>query len=121
MAKKQKPAYYHIHTIDIINSVVDASLACYGVVGIADKKEIRDEVDPLNKEKGKIEEGVIVTRFADHSFAVTVYLILAENLKVTETLRECQKRIHYVLEKKYPTRCRYVSALGAGLGSIQNI
>ncbi len=116
--KDQKSnTYYHIHTVDIISTAADAALGCYGVIRVADKQEIRDELVSKDK-KGKIEEGVLVARFPDHTFAVTVNLILVENLKVTETLRETQKQIKYVFDKKYPKRCRYVSVYGVGLDSI---
>lgn len=120
MAKKKesKPAYYHIKTVDIVSTAIDAASLCYGVVGIADKGEIKG-LKPIDPKKGRMEEGVLVERFPDHTFAATVYLILAENLKITETLRESQKRIKYILDKKYPKRCRYVSVYGIGLASIK--
>lgn len=122
MAKKidpNKPPYYHIKTVDIVAKTIDAVLSCYGVIGIADKKQIKGlrEIDP---KKGKIEEGILVERFPDHTFAVTVHLILAESIKLTETLRESQKRTKYILDKNYPKRCRYVSVYGVGLASINN-
>lgn len=79
----------------------------YGVVAIASK----DEVDLISKitKKGKMEEGVFVTKRSDNTFAVSIYLVLAQEIKITETLRECQKSIKFVLEKKYPKMCREVN------------
>ena len=79
----------------------------YGVVDIAKK----DEVDLISKitKKGKMEEGVFVTKRSDNTFAVSIYLVLAQEIKITEALRECQKSIKFVLEKKYPKMCREVN------------
>ena len=79
----------------------------YGVVAIANK----DEINLISKitKKGKMEEGVFVTKRSDGSFAVSIYLVLAQGIKITEALRECQKAIKYTLNKKYPKMCHEVN------------
>jgi len=97
----------NIKTEDIIALVSRTARNSYGVVAIATK----DEVDIISKltKKGKMEEGVFVTKRSDNTFAVSIYLVLAQEIKITEALRECQKSIKFVLDKKYPKMCREVN------------
>ena len=94
-------------TKEIISLVSQTARKCYGVVAIASK----DEINLISKitKKGKMEEGVFVTKRSDDTFAVSIYLVLAQEIKITEALRECQKSIKFVLDKKYPKMCREVN------------
>ena len=107
MKQETKSNRLNIHTKDIIALVSKTARDCYGVVAIASK----DEVDLISKitKKGKMEEGVFVTKRSDNTFAVSIYLVLAQEIKITEALRECQKSIRFVLDKKYPKMCREVN------------
>ena len=105
--KKKKSESQNINTKEIIKLVEEIACKSYGVVAIANK----DEVDLISKitKKGKMEEGVFVTKRSDNTFAVSIYLVLAQEIKITEALRECQKSIWFVLNKKYPKMCREVN------------
>ena len=103
----------NINTKEIAGLVSRTARNSYGVVAIASK----DEVDLISKitKKGKMEEGVFVTKRSDNTFAVSIYLVLAQGIKITEALRECQKAIKYTLNKKYPKMCREVNVYVCGL------
>ena len=105
--KKKQSESINIDPKEIIKLVEQTVCKCYGVVAIANK----DEVDLISKitKKGKMEKGVFVTKHSDNTFAVSIYLVLAQEIKITETLRECQKSIWFVLNKKYPKMCREVN------------
>ncbi len=92
---------------EIIKLVSEVARNSYGVIDIAKKDEI-NLISKLTK-KGKMEEGIFVTTRSDGTFAVSIYLVLAQEIKITEALRECQKSIRYVLNKKYPKMCREVN------------
>ena len=94
-------------TKEIISLVSDVARNSYGVVAIAKK----DEINLISKitKKGKMEEGIFVTHRSDNTFAVTIYLVLSQEIKITESLRECQKSIKYALDKKYPKLCHEVN------------
>ena len=96
-----------IKTEDIIALSAKTAKNCYGVVAIADKEDI-NVVSKITK-KGKMEEGVYVVRYPKDTFSVTIYLVLAQGIKITEALRECQKSIKFTLDKKYPKLCREVN------------
>ena len=92
---------------DIIDIVRQTAMNSYGVIAIANKDEI-NLISKLTK-KGKMEEGIFVTKRSDDTFAVSIYLVLAQEIKITEALRECQKSIKFILDKKYPKLCREVN------------
>lgn len=92
---------------EIIKLTSDTARKSYGVVAIANK----DEVNLINKltKKGKMEEGVFVTKRSDDTFAVSIYLVLAAEIKITEAIREAQKSIIFALNKRFPKKCREVN------------
>ena len=107
MKQETKSDRLNIHSKDIPALVSKTARNSYGVVAIATK----DEVDLISKitKKGKMEEGVFVSKRSDNTFTVSIYLVLAQDIKITEALRECQKSIWFVLNKKYPKMCRAVN------------
>ena len=111
--KSKKDPIKKIAEEDIIALVGKTARNCYGVIDIANK----DETNLISKitKKGKMEEGLFVTKHSDGTFAVSIYLVLAQDIKITETLRECQKSIFYVLSKKYPKMCREVNVYASEL------
>ena len=97
MKKRKKK----IKTKNITNDIITEDLAslirevvpsCYGVVDIAN----------IAKKKGKKEEGLEVTLRSDNRISITVYLIVDGNVKITETIRSCQKTIIYRLSRVCP-------------------
>ena len=105
--KEEKSSSLNISTEEIAKLVATVARNSYGVVAIAKK----DDVNLISKitKKGKMEEGVFVTKRSDDTFAVSIYLVLAQGIKITEALRECQKAIKFTLDKKYPKMCREVN------------
>ena len=91
----------------IIQIVIKTALDCYGVVSVTGEKAIESQ-SPRTK-KGKAEEGVIVKRKSDGTFALDVYLVLAQGIKITETLNECRKAIKFNLDKVFPKLCREIN------------
>ena len=57
-----------------------------------------------------MEDGVYVIRHSDNTLSVSIYLVLAQGIKITEALRECQKAIRFAINKKYPKSVREVNA-----------
>lgn len=92
---------------EIIKIAAEAALNSYGVFDIA-RKEIDNGLSQ-NTKKGIAEEGVLVRKNSDNTFALDVYLVLAQGIKITEALRECQKHIKFKLDKLYPKMCREVN------------
>ena len=91
------------HTKDIKEATAKAAASCYGVVAIAK----RDEILRLDKrlKKGIVEDAIYVKKNPNSTFSVDVYLILLDELKITESLVECQKNIMYQLNKTFTNCC----------------
>ena len=96
-----------INIDEITNIVSQTARNSYGVLEIANKDQI-NLVSKITK-KGKMEDGVFVYKHTDGTFDVNVYLVLAQGIKITEALRECQKSIRFVLNKKFSKLCREVN------------
>ena len=115
MEKNTNTQVYY-HTQDIKDATRVAALACYGVVDIA-RREDTLRTDKRIK-KGIIEDQAIyVKKFANRTFSVDVYLVLSNEVKITEALVECQKTIMYQLNKKFNKACTGVNVYGELLSS----
>jgi uncharacterized alkaline shock family protein YloU len=73
--------------------IEDTVLNCYGVYGVAYE---------TNEKKGNADSGIVIRRFADSKLSVEVYLIVAQDVKITEVLRECQNQLKFTLNLKHP-------------------
>ena len=115
MEKNTNTQVYY-HTQDIKDATRVAALACYGVVDIA-RREDTLRADKRIK-KGIIEDQAIyVKKFANRTFSVDVYLVLSNEVKITEALVECQKTIMYQLNKQFNKSCTSVNVYGEQLSS----
>ena len=115
MEKNSNTQVYY-HTQEIKDATRVAALACYGVVDIA-RREDTLRTDKRIK-KGIIEDQAIyVKKFANRTFTVDVYLVLSNEVKITEALVECQKTIMYQLNKKFNKSCTGVNVFGEQLSS----
>ena len=115
MEKKMNATPVVYHTADIKEATRKAALACYGVASIAQ----RDETHRVDKrlKKGIIEDAIYVKKFANRTFTVDVYLVLSNEVKITEALVECQKTIMYQLNKAFSNLCTRVNVFGERLSS----
>ena len=91
------------HTKDIKEATHNAASTCYGVVAIAKRNEILRPDKRLKK--GIVEEAIYVNKNPNGTFTVDVYLILSNELKITESLVESQKNIMYQLNKTFTNCC----------------
>ena len=115
MEKKMNATPVVYHTADIKEATRKAALACYGVASIAQ----RDETHRVDKrlKKGIIEDAIYVKKFPNRTFTVDVYLVLSNEVKITEALVECQKTIMYQLNKAFSNLCTRVNVFGERLSS----
>ena len=116
MEKKTKPAPQgNIDINEVIRAVKESASACYGVVAIASKEDTL-RLDKQIK-KGKKEDAIYVKKLPNRTFTVDVYLVLSNEVKITEALVECQKTIMYQLNKKFNKACTGVNVFGEQLSS----
>jgi uncharacterized alkaline shock family protein YloU len=109
MEINKKPV--QLKTNEIIEIAYDTACRCYGVVGVC-QKDI-NKITTLTKENAK--KGIIVRKFVDNTFSVEVYLILSNDVKISEAIRETQKAIRYILNKKSGIMCKNVDVYALGV------
>lgn len=98
MAVKIKTQYGNI---DIANNVIatvvgGAATDIYGIVGMASKNQIRDNVNEILKREN-FARGVVV-RQEDNGVAIDVYIIVGYGTKISEVCRNVQDNVKYNLE-----------------------
>ena len=95
-----------IHTNDIIQAAYEFALDCYGVVGVANKG-LNNKITIANKDNAK--KGIVVRKISDTNFSIDIALVLSSNVKISESIRETQKTVRYLLNKKFNNTCKTVN------------
>lgn len=110
MAVTKNTKYGQINiSIDVITAMVsNAVYECYGVVGIASKNSIRDNLVTILK-MDNLSKGIIVTKDGASFYSIDIYLVIATGVKITEVLLEVQKKVRYVLEKTLSLKIKKVN------------
>lgn len=93
---------------EIINAIKNAISESYGVKGIS----------IIKNTKGQKEEGIIVSFKSDSNFVLDIYLVVAGDVKITETLRSCQKTVRFYMEHLFPKQCLQVNLYAEEVASI---
>ena len=70
---------------------------CYGVVGMASQKVLKDGLAALLK-KENYSKGVVV-RQNEGKLELDLYIIVSHGVKISEVVHEVQKKVKYMLEK----------------------
>ncbi|WP_341778207.1 Asp23/Gls24 family envelope stress response protein [Levilactobacillus sp. HBUAS70063] len=115
MAVKIKTQY---GTIDITNEVIatvvgGAATDNYGVVGMASKNQIRDNVNDILRRENYA-RGVVV-RQEDNGVAIDVYVIVSYGTKISEVSRNVQSKVKYNLETMLGVTANSVNVIVQGV------
>ena len=95
--KIQTPAGNIEITNDVIATVVGgAATDIYGIVGMASKNQIKDNLNDILRREN-YSRGVVV-RQEDNGIAVDVYTIVSYGTKISEVSRNVQEKVKYNLE-----------------------
>lgn len=101
-------------SLDAISSLAGGTITeCYGVVGMASQKTVRDGWAELLK-KENYARGVVV-RQQDDGLILDLYIIALHGIKLSEVVLEAQKRVKYVLEKTLEVKCSQVNIYVQGV------
>ena len=90
---------------------------CYGVVGMASKKFVKDGWAELLK-KENYAKGVVV-RKVDGGLEIDLYIIVSFGIKVSEVVQEAQKKVKYILEKSLSEEVLAVNVFVQGVQVIE--
>ncbi|AXH98665.1 Asp23/Gls24 family envelope stress response protein [Sporosarcina sp. PTS2304] len=89
-------------TIDMTNDVItqvvgEATIECYGIVGMASQHQIRDGLTEILR-KENFARGVIVRKEGD-AFHIDLYVIVSYGTKITEVAYQVQSKVQYTVKK----------------------
>ncbi|MDR2833235.1 MAG: Asp23/Gls24 family envelope stress response protein [Streptococcaceae bacterium] len=90
-------------SIEIANEVIatvvgGATTDIYGIVGMASRKQLKDNLNVLLR-KEDYSKGVVV-RHEGNDITVEVYTIVSYGTKISEVSRNVQERVKYALESQ---------------------
>ena len=101
----------------IANLAGGAITECYGIVGMASQKTLKDGWAELLK-KENYARGVVVTQ-DETGLVLNLYIIALQGIKLSEVVYEAQKRVKYVLEKTLEVKCNAVNIYVQGVRAIK--
>ncbi len=101
-------------SLEAISSLAGGAITeCYGVIGMSSQKTVRDGWAELLK-KDNYSRGVVVNQSED-GIVLDLYIIALQGIKLSEVVREAQKRVKYVVEKSLEVKCRSVNIYVQGV------
>jgi uncharacterized alkaline shock family protein YloU len=88
--------------IDISNEVIGmiaggAAVDCYGIVGMASKKQLKDGITEILRREN-FTRGVIVRQEEDQVY-IDMYIIVSYGTKISEVASNVQSKVKYTLNK----------------------
>lgn len=97
MAVNKSGAFGNINITDkAISILIGTAVAeCYGVVGVTPKKAM-DKVNELLKREN-YGKGIVVTN-KNSTLIIDLYVVLSYDIKISEVVREVQKKVKYTVE-----------------------
>ncbi len=90
---------------------------CYGVIGMASKKVVKDGLAEMLK-KENYTKGVVVRRTAD-GLEIDLFIIVSFGVKISEVVAEAQKKVKYVLEKSLSEEIAAVNVFVQGVQVLE--
>ena len=101
----------------IANLAGGAITECYGIVGMASQKTLKDGWAELLK-KENYARGVVVTQ-DETGLVLNLYIIALQGIKLSLVVNEAQKRVKYVLEKNLEVKCNAVNIYVQGVRAVK--
>lgn len=109
--------------IDISNEVITtvvggAATEIFGIVGMASKNQIRDNLNEILK-RDNYSKGVVI-RQEDEGIAVDVYIIVGYGTKISEVCRNVQDKVKYNLDSMLGITAESVNVIVQGVRVIND-
>lgn len=89
---------------------------CYGVVGMASKKILRDGLAELLKQEN-YSKGIVVRKKAE-GLELDIFVVVGYGMKISEIVLEVQKKTKYILEKTLQIELKSVNVYVQGVRVI---
>ena len=109
--------------IDISNDVIatvvgGAATEIFGIVGMASKNQIRDNLNEILK-RDNYSKGVVV-RQTDYGIVIDVYIIVGYGTKISEVCRNVQEKVKYNLDSMLGVTAKAVNVIVQGVKVIED-
>ena len=105
-------------SLEAIANLVGGTInECYGIVGMASQKVVKDGWAELLK-RDNYSRGVIV-RQDGNSLILDIYVIALQGIKLSEVMVAAQQRVRYVLEKTLEVKVEAVNLFVQGVRSVK--
>jgi uncharacterized alkaline shock family protein YloU len=109
--------------IDISNEVIatvvgGAATEIFGIVGMASKNQIRDNLNDILK-KENYSRGVII-RQEDNGVIVDVYIVVSYGTRISEVSRNVQEKVKYDLETMLDLSAQAVNVYVQGVRVLKD-
>lgn len=105
-------------SLDAIASLVGGTInECYGIIGMASQKLLKDGFAELLKREN-YSRGVIV-RQEGNSLILDIYVIAMQGIKLSEVMVGAQQRVKYVLEKTLEAKVEAVNIYVQGVKNLK--
>ncbi len=105
-------------SLDAIANLVGGTInECYGIVGMASQKVVKDGWAELLKREN-YSRGVIV-RQDGNSLILDIYVIALQGIKLSEVMVAAQQRVRYVLEKTLEVKVEAVNLNVQGVRTVK--
>ncbi|MCF0245311.1 MAG: Asp23/Gls24 family envelope stress response protein [Ileibacterium sp.] len=105
-------------SLDAIASLVGGTVnECYGIVGMASQKLLKDGWAELLG-KDTYSKGVIV-RQDGNSLILDIYVVAMQGIKLSEVMLGAQQRVKYVLEKTLEVKVEAVNMFVQGVKAVK--
>lgn len=109
--------------IDISNDVIatvvgGAATEIFGIVGMASKNQIRDNLNEILK-RDNYSRGVVV-RQEDDGIAIDVYIIAGYGTKISEVCHNVQEKVKYNLHSMLGLKAKSVNVFVQGVRVIED-
>ncbi len=109
--------------IDISNDVIatvvgGAATEIFGIVGMASKNQIRDNLNEILK-RDNYSKGVVV-RQEDEGIAIDVYIIAGYGTKISEVCHNVQDKVKYNLQSMLGLKAKSVNVYVQGVKVIED-
>lgn len=86
-------------TPEVIAKMVGiAAVECYGVIGMASQKQVKDGIADLLG-WNNLEKGIIVKEIDNNEISVEVHVIIAFGTRISEVAGSIQTKIKYTLQE----------------------
>ncbi|MCP8616563.1 Asp23/Gls24 family envelope stress response protein [Salirhabdus salicampi] len=83
---------------DVISTIAGGTaVECYGIVGMASKKQLRDGIAEMLR-KENIAKGIVV-RQEENELHIDMYIIVSYGTKISEVALNVQNQVKYTLSK----------------------